>query len=169
MREGLAAGACFNEAAAHHRGERAPAVAGVPETGGFNEAAAHHRGERTVSGNVVTQIAASMRPRLITAENAPRDAQRANYMRASMRPRLITAENDVDRCRSADGALASMRPRLITAENEEQVGGEDAQAQASMRPRLITAENLTGRSGSGSGSPRFNEAAAHHRGEPWRR
>ena len=37
---------------------------------------------------------------------------------------------------------------------------------ASMRPRLITAENLhwTGRSNR-LGSRRFNEAAAHHRGE----
>ena len=38
-------------------------------------------------------VAASMRPRLITAENARQLGQRAHDDAASMRPRLITAEN----------------------------------------------------------------------------
>ena len=36
---------------------------------------------------------------------------------ASMRPRLITAENMVNTARGDNQYTASMRPRLITAEN----------------------------------------------------
>ena len=62
---------------------------------GFNEAAAHHRGERRVAAEgVLDGVPASMRPRLITAENIRRRLdQRAEDAVASMRPRLITAEN----------------------------------------------------------------------------
>ena len=60
---------------------------------------------------------------------------------ASMRPRLITAENHASLLSCTGAARASMRPRLITAEN----GSRDRQVglpqPASMRPRLITAEN----------------------------
>ena len=59
----------------------------------FNEAAAHHRGERPVDALPLVGQVASMRPRLITAENSGEalDALIGSY--ASMRPRLITAEN----------------------------------------------------------------------------
>ena len=59
-----------------------------------------------------------------------------------------------------------MRPRLITAENV--TGGRQAPDvhAASMRPRLITAENSRAASPTSARRGCFNEAAAHHRGEP---
>ena len=62
---------CFNEAAAHHRGELTRHPRGSrPRGSRFNEAAAHHRGERAADPSVIaTWFVASMRPRLITAEN----------------------------------------------------------------------------------------------------
>ena len=60
----------FNEAAAHHRGERAPREPAAPRPPcRFNEAAAHHRGERLPDAAAPLTETASMRPRLITAEN----------------------------------------------------------------------------------------------------
>ena len=60
-----------------------------------------------------------------------------------------------------------MRPRLITAENQPaRFGAQPAQLLASMRPRLITAENRAAAPRRGGARARFNEAAAHHRGEP---
>ena len=82
-----------------------------------------------------------------------------------MRPRLITAENGRAFGRHVWLVGASMRPRLITAENAGGVGGGCRGATASMRPRLITAENPTCQRRSGRSAARFNEAAAHHRGE----
>ena len=62
-----------------------------------------------------------------------------------------------------------MRPRLITAENVADDDDDPAVGVlASMRPRLITAENARGTEILGHSAPRFNEAAAHHRGEQWR-
>ena len=60
----------------------------------FNEAAAHHRGERR-QRRAVDDVAvdASMRPRLITAENGSPEEREPRGATASMRPRLITAEN----------------------------------------------------------------------------
>ena len=60
----------------------------------FNEAAAHHRGEqeRALAG-ATWPVDASMRPRLITAENGGSGQRRDDDGHASMRPRLITAEN----------------------------------------------------------------------------
>ena len=89
------------------------------KTWGFNEAAAHHRGELLRrAGCSPTPADASMRPRLITAENceSARSACRRRPV-ASMRPRLITAENARQRAHTAMIGSASMRPRLITAEN----------------------------------------------------
>ena len=61
----------------------------------FNEAAAHHRGERLHAGVDDRRVAASMRPRLITAENCSDIAIPTEWRSASMRPRLITAENEI--------------------------------------------------------------------------
>ena len=58
-----------------------------------------------------------------------------------------------------------MRPRLITAENSTSPSGTGADPTASMRPRLITAENTALRRRYEPAGQRFNEAAAHHRGE----
>ena len=58
-----------------------------------------------------------------------------------------------------------MRPRLITAENGGSQFQQRGGLRASMRPRLITAENAAVDAHSPHQSPRFNEAAAHHRGE----
>ena len=157
--------------------------------GCFNEAAAHHRGERSRVDPAARRSAASMRPRLITAENVARYSYTGRHVWASMRPRLITAENPLGAPRPRGPARrfneaaahhrgerllglgrgragpASMRPRLITAENAPFHLPDELAAGASMRPRLITAENagtcrVRGRVGDG-----FNEAAAHHRGE----
>ena len=82
-----------------------------------------------------------------------------------MRPRLITAENTVA-VRAGTGVLvASMRPRLITAENDRAAIESYEWAVASMRPRLITAENGSAAAATAPTRGRFNEAAAHHRGE----
>ena len=59
----------------------------------FNEAAAHHRGEQAVGRGQRAVPGASMRPRLITAENRFEQRAGGRHGRASMRPRLITAEN----------------------------------------------------------------------------
>ena len=59
-----------------------------------------------------------------------------------------------------------MRPRLITAENPDVMGIDGSAVGASMRPRLITAENGDGRKRRFWSAAGFNEAAAHHRGEP---
>ena len=64
----------FNEAAAHHRGEHALSRPFLPLTTCFNEAAAHHRGERPGQTYDLPDDDASMRPRLITAENGWRAA-----------------------------------------------------------------------------------------------
>ena len=165
--------ASFNEAAAHHRGEPAHADSSAPWS-----------------------RAASMRPRLITAENPEVQRQvHAVGRGASMRPRLITAENRgaaprrglkrLLRFNEAAAhhrgepvshfpappppreAQASMRPRLITAENPWFVrAAKGGPTGASMRPRLITAENRHVPRPVRPVSCRFNEAAAHHRGEP---
>ena len=45
------------------------AIAAGTGASGFNEAAAHHRGERDYDQSRFREVAASMRPRLITAEN----------------------------------------------------------------------------------------------------
>ena len=66
----------FNEAAAHHRGEHDGRAALNPATACFNEAAAHHRGERARTLRACGTDYASMRPRLITAENPPRSPSR---------------------------------------------------------------------------------------------
>ena len=47
---------------------------------GFNEAAAHHRGERSGGGLTPEDVHASMRPRLITAENLVAGPQLAGVM-----------------------------------------------------------------------------------------
>ena len=109
----------------------------------FNEAAAHHRGEREerIEGDCAAR-AASMRPRLITAENLGALILISRHAGiASMRPRLITAENRGDQGDAAMERRASMRPRLITAENPPSSAAAVEAADASMRPRLITAEN----------------------------
>ena len=84
----------------------------------FNEAAAHHRGEP--EGH---------------------KAQPRRAATASMRPRLITAENIYQKAAIVKAHVASMRPRLITAENGHRPVGRQLRGAASMRPRLITAEN----------------------------
>ena len=82
-----------------------------------------------------------------------------------MRPRLITAEN-ARGLGAVDVAVdASMRPRLITAENEPPGHQGLMLPHASMRPRLITAENEQAGGRLSGRTTRFNEAAAHHRGE----
>ena len=64
----------FNEAAAHHRGEQPKKARDVTRGSRFNEAAAHHRGERLHrAGRWKGNGSASMRPRLITAENRVHD------------------------------------------------------------------------------------------------
>ena len=106
----------------------------------FNEAAAHHRGEHCPNGKGNGDVS------------------------ASMRPRLITAENQSETWTEKTAAMASMRPRLITAENGRQVDPRNGDIDASMRPRLITAENSVCTRTTSHVSC-FNEAAAHHRGE----
>ena len=59
----------FNEAAAHHRGEQTLTIVNLYAVRCFNEAAAHHRGELIEKVTKEADRAASMRPRLITAEN----------------------------------------------------------------------------------------------------
>ena len=92
----------FNEAAAHHRGEHG--CRGWPAAGCacFNEAAAHHRGEPGRADLDALPEAASMRPRLITAENSLRTRVLLVDGVASMRPRLITAENGDEAEKDAD-------------------------------------------------------------------
>ena len=74
----------FNEAAAHHRGEHPRnGATDLWKSAGFNEAAAHHRGEHGARDDAAgDRRAASMRPRLITAENLGdvREARRARRL-----------------------------------------------------------------------------------------
>ena len=172
----------FNEAAAHHRGERRCDSLMMPSRARFNEAAAHHRGEQAMArARAQGKSAASMRPRLSRSASFRRFNEAAAHHRgelkaaeillapgtqASMRPRLITAENFREARLSRSAVQqASMRPRLITAENVA-VGDRHLPIhRASMRPRLITAENPPARSRGPTDDRRFNEAAAHHRGE----
>ena len=61
---------CFNEAAANGRGKRPRAAGGRFGAAGFNEAAANGRGKpRRVHELAHPQLAASMRPRRMAAEN----------------------------------------------------------------------------------------------------
>ena len=85
-----------------------------------------------------------------------------------MRPRLITAENSRLLRPVAICQPASMRPRLITAENATGPLTLVREQSASMRPRLITAENAVQQVRDFPPHACFNEAAAHHRGEPGR-
>ena len=48
---------------------------------GFNEAAAHHRGEHGHAGRSSEAQGASMRPRLITAENLVAEWKNPNYIK----------------------------------------------------------------------------------------
>ena len=132
----------------------------------FNEAAADCRGKHRQECVAHCNAAASMRPRLIAAENARGQArywsmQRcfneaaadcrgkqavehhgiAQQLDASMRPRLIAAENEGRHAVPARDRRASMRPRLIAAENLRARRDTDGAILASMRPRLIAAEN----------------------------
>ena len=156
----------FNEAAAHHRGERSRPRPNRLGTACFNEAAAHHRGERPgrVAAGAVPDRA-SMRPRLITAENAPRVVQVAGQDRASMRPRLITAENSPG---PMDGSGGHWRFNEAAAHHR----GERAAPSAARAVRRGFNEAAahhrgepTARCSSGCSRSSFNEAAAHHRGE----
>ena len=84
----------------------------------FNEAAAHHRGEpERCDALFGGQPLASMRPRLITAENEPvrRDDHAGHpcFNEAAAHHR----GEPVDAVVAAAEPNASMRPRLITAEN----------------------------------------------------
>ena len=89
----------FNEAAAHHRGKRKPAGCCTTPTTCFNEAAAHHRGKREWRVRVrgrhprFNEAAAHHRGKL-----ACRPRRAMARREASMRPRLITAENSTARC-----------------------------------------------------------------------
>ena len=60
----------------------------------FNEAAAHHRGERTAGAGDGRRRPASMRPHHRGERRRTRHGPREQG--ASMRPRLITAENKKD-------------------------------------------------------------------------
>ena len=136
----------------------------------FNEAAAHHRGE-PLRGEVVLfgYGTASMRPRLITAENrwARRCCSRGPGP-ASMRPRLITAENPRRSPRTRPSCGCRFNEAAAHHRGEPAAGGvaPGEGADASMRPRLITAENPAQAARPVAPPMSFNEAAAHHRGEP---
>ena len=60
---------CFNEAAAIHRGRHQLLPISEPQRIGFNEAAAIHRGRLVRTAILARENAASMRPRLFTAED----------------------------------------------------------------------------------------------------
>ena len=84
----------------------------------FNEAAADDRGKRPRAGDHAGEVvAASMRPRPMTAENVRAEGGRTPDADASMRPRPMTAENGLQIEVAANRLPASMRPRPMTAEN----------------------------------------------------
>ena len=135
----------FNEAAAHRRGKHEMGAAKHGGLGGFNEAAAHRRGKR--SGRLMTdeEKKASMRPRLIAAENNVFKRTGGRTTRASMRPRLIAAENAMFSCRASSRAPSF----------------NEAAAHRRGKPEPCSLCCSRGRG--------FNEAAAHRRGKPLRR
>ena len=65
---------CFNEAAGNPRGRRPPDAPGSPPAQRFNEAAGNPRGRRRrISSHPHQRPSASMRPRVIPAEDQPGD------------------------------------------------------------------------------------------------
>ena len=68
----------FNEAAAHHRGKPAWSASDGCAPVCFNEAAAHHRGKHLAGVDNCLTREASMRPRLITAENCRAQSGQSN-------------------------------------------------------------------------------------------
>ena len=96
-------------------------IRGRGEVGGrngrFNEAAANGRGNPD-GGDVVDAgvVGASMRPRRMAAEIAPRLGEGAEVGRASMRPRRMAAEIAPALGGGRRRRAASMRPRRMAAE-----------------------------------------------------
>ena len=86
---------------------------------------------------------ASMRPRLITAENVDQRGGQRHRQDASMRPRLITAENAGRTIpRRGPGAGFNEAAAHHRGERGRRSARPRPETGASMRPRLITAENL---------------------------
>ena len=133
--------------------------------GSFNEAAADCRGKRASHDYRCAMLLASMRPRLIAAENRDilEDLKRDFF--ASMRPRLIAAENGPDQQQGGGVLPASMRPRLIAAENDLLADGRlsatdsfnEAAADCRGKPLATVCTRMASES--------FNEAAADCRGK----
>ena len=109
----------FNEAAGNPRGRPESQPAAPQSYQRFNEAAGNPRGRLEPHAKQRRRRAASMRPRVIPAEDG-------NMQTTSDFPVI----------------LASMRPRVIPAEDDDMRQLVDHQVGASMRPRVIPAEDV---------------------------
>ena len=166
-------GACrsagFNEAAAYSRGKPTTLVTGRTNTACFNEAAAYSRGKPSKVGRYIAKyLVASMRPRHTAAENTPTASTRAATATGFNEAAAYSRGKPPERCsRTSSSYPASMRPRHTAAENvAHRPWSYQLRVTASMRPRHTAAENRRTRSGSGSCTSSFNEAAAYSRGKP---
>ena len=132
----------FNEAAGNPRGKRRDrSLSQFPSLDRFNEAAGNPRGKRCSTNRHTSSGGASMRPRVIPAENLLHDGRRrcrrSGFNEAAGNPRgkqelvsslslLLSRFNEAagnprgkptDPTRPRRPSRASMRPRVIPAEN----------------------------------------------------